>query len=249
MSTPFQLRNELVEFGRRLYQRNHIGAAEGNLSARLADNKIMITPSGISKGYMKSEDPVVCDMTGKKLQGALKPSSEIKLHAAIYKWRPDIFAICHAHPIYATGYSTARIPLMRPILAEVVGTIGGVPLTHYGAPGTAELPETLAALINRYDAFLLEAHGVISLGKTIEDAYNKIEIVERYARILYVAERLGPVKELSSAEIDRLLKGAGRLNIKDELMGSVNLTNPSGQGEDSKQGISSNKKGGSAGYR
>lgn len=249
MSNPFQLRNELVEFGRRLYQRNHIGAAEGNLSTRLPDNKIMITPSGISKGYMKSEDPVICDMTGKKLQGALKPSSEIKLHAAIYKWRPDIFAICHAHPIYATGYSTARIPLMRPILAEVVGTIGGVPLAHYGSPGTADLPETLAALINRYDAFLLEAHGVLSLGKTIEDAYNKIEIVERYARILYVAERLGPVKELSTREIERLLKGAGRSNIKDELIGAVSLPGPSDHERDEKPGLSAVKKNGSAGYR
>ena len=190
---------------------------------------------------MKPEDPVICDMTGKKLQGTLKPSSEIKLHAAIYKWRPDIMAVCHAHPIFATAYSTARIPLMRPILAEVVGTIGGVPLAHYGAPGTAELPETLGALINRYDAFLLEAHGVLSLGRTVEDAYNKIEIVERYAAILFAAERLGPVKELSPKEIERLLKGAGRLNIKDELMASVSFYDQSVQ--------SGSDKGKTAGYR
>lgn len=218
MSTPFQIRSLMVEFGRRLYERNHIGAAEGNLSTRLDDGRIMITPSGISKGHMKAEEMIICDSSGKKVQGAGKPSSEIKLHVAIYNWRTDISAICHAHPVYATGYSTARLPLMRPILPEVVGTIGGVPLAHYGAPGSSDLSETLADIIERYDVFLLEAHGVLSLGKTIEDAFNKVETVERFANILFVAEQLGPVRDLPPKEIERLLKGAGRLNIKDEIM-------------------------------
>jgi L-fuculose-phosphate aldolase len=208
----------MAEIGRRLFERNHIGAAEGNLSARLPDGHIMITPSGACKGFLKAEEMIICDAAGKKTQGAGRPSSEIRLHAAIYSWRPDVMAICHAHPFYATGYSTARIALMRPILPEVVGTIGGVPLAHYGAPGSSDLPETLAGLIDRFDAFLLEAHGVLTLGKSLEDAFNKIEIVERYAAILFIAERLGPVKSLPSREVERLLKAAGRLNIKDEIM-------------------------------
>ena len=221
MSTPFQIKNELVEFGRRLYLRNHIGAAEGNLSTRLPDGRIMITPSGVNKGYMNPDDMVICDNSGKKVQGSRKPSSEIKLHVAIYNWRPDINAICHAHPVYATAYSTARVPLTRCILPEVVGTIGAIPLTQYASPGSSDLPNSLQALIDRYDAFLLEAHGVLSLGKTIEDAFNKIETIERYANILFVAEQIGPVEELSTAEIERLLKAAGRLNLKDELMKPV----------------------------
>jgi L-fuculose-phosphate aldolase len=208
----------MVEFGRRLYERYHIGAAEGNLSTRLPDGRIMITPSGANKGFMKAEDLVICDSSGKKIQGPLKPSSEIKLHTAIYDWRPDVLAICHAHPIYATGYSAARIPLMRPILPEVLSTIGGVPLAQYGPPGSSDLPNSLASLIDRYDAFLLEAHGVLALGKDIEDAFNKIEIVERFANILFVAEQLGPVNCLSTSETERLLKAAGRLNIKDEVL-------------------------------
>lgn len=221
MGTPFQIKSELVEFGKRLYLRNHIGAAEGNLSSRLPDGRIMITPSGVNKGYMSSEDMVICDSAGKKLQGSRKPSSEIKLHAAIYNWRPDINAICHAHPVYATAYSTARIPLMRCVLPEVVGTLGAIPLTHYAAPGSSDLPNTLQAVIDRYDAFLLEAHGVLSLGKSVEDAFNKIETIERYANILFLAEQLGPVEELPKAEIERLLKAAGRLNLKDDLINNA----------------------------
>jgi L-fuculose-phosphate aldolase len=222
VNTPFQTKSEMVEIARRLYQRDHIGAAEGNLSALLSDGRIMITPSGANKGYMKPEDLVICDSAGKKLQGAGRPSSEIKLHVAIYSWRPDISAICHAHPLYATGFSAARIALDRCILPEVVATLGAVPLAHYGPPGTSELPETLASMVDRYDAFLLEAHGVLTLGKSLEDAFNKIEIVERYAHILSIAEQLGEVNELSPAEIERLLKSAGRLNLKEELLSARN---------------------------
>jgi L-fuculose-phosphate aldolase len=218
VNTPFQTKTEMVEIAKRLYQRDHIGAAEGNLSTRLSDGRIMITPSGANKGYMKPEDLIICDSAGKKLQGDGKPSSEIKLHIAIYNWRPDITAICHAHPLYATAYSAARIPLDRCILPEVVATLGAVPLAHYGAPSSSDLPETLASLVDRYDAFLLEAHGVLTLGKNLEDAFNKIEIVERYAHILSIAEQLGEVKELSPVEIERMLKAAGRLNLKDELL-------------------------------
>jgi L-fuculose-phosphate aldolase len=249
LSTPFQVRNTLVEFGRRLYERNHIGAAEGNLSTRLSDGRIMITPSGANKGFMKAEEMVICDTSGKKLQGAGRPSSEIKLHASIYGWRPDIMAICHAHPVYATAYSTARIPLMRPILPEVVGTVGGIPLAHYGAPGTSDLPDTLADLIDRYDVFLLEAHGVLSLGKTIEDAFNKIETVERFAAILYAAERLGDVKELPVKEVDRLLKAGGRLNIKDEIMAHVKPINESPEPQRPPRPLPPEKESGTAGYR
>jgi L-fuculose-phosphate aldolase len=243
----------MVEFGRRLYERHHIGAAEGNLSTRLSDGRIMITPSGANKGYMRAEDLIICDSSGKKVQGIGKPSSEIKLHVAIYNWRPEMEAICHAHPVYATAYSTARIPLMRPILPEVVGTIGGVPLAHYGAPGSSDLPETLADLIERFDVFLLEAHGVLSLGKTIEDAFNKIEIVERFANILYTAEKIGPVKELPPKEIERLLKAAGRLNIKDEIMRYVgkDMLSESGNPREA-EGPSSplpQKRAGDSGYR
>lgn len=217
MSAPFQIRNEIVEMGRRLYQREYIGAAEGNLSARLPGGKIVITPSGINKGFMKPDDLVVCDQAGKKIQGERKPSSEIKLHIAIYKWRVDITAICHAHPVYATAYSTARVALNRPILPEVLGTIGIVPLVRYGTPGTGDLPEAISRYVDRYDAFLLEAHGVVALGKTVEDAFNKIEIAERFARILFIAEQIGDVKDLSEQEIEKLLRSAGRANLKSEI--------------------------------
>ncbi len=217
MSTSHLIRAEMAEIGRRLYERNHICGTEGNLSARLSNAKILITPSGVNKGYLKPDDMIICSVDGKKLEGAGKPSSEIRLHTAIYKWRKDVTAICHAHPIYATAYSTAGISLNRPVLPEIVGTLGAIPLAGYASPGSTDLPETIADLIDRYDAFLLESHGVLTVGKSLEDAFNKTESVERFARILFLADRMGGAKILSTRETERLLKEAGRMNIMSEL--------------------------------
>lgn len=218
MSDPTEIAVQIVEFGKRLYRRNYIGGIEGNLSVRLTDGRIMITPSGVNKGYLFPGDMVITDIKGKKLEGKGEPSSEIKLHIDIYNWRPDITAICHAHPIYATAYSTAGIPLNRPVLPEVVGSLGVIPLATYAPPGSKDLSASLANLIDRYDAFLLESHGVVALGKSLEDAFNKIETVERFAHKLFIADQIGEAKLLSFEETDRLLKIAGRSNIKREII-------------------------------
>ena len=207
----------MVEIGRRLYERNHICGTEGNLSARLPDGKILITPSGVNKGYLKPDDMIICSCDGKKLEGQGEPSSEVGLHTAIYRWRNDVTAICHAHPIYATAYSAAGISLNRPVLPEIVGTLGAIPLAGYASPGSTDLPETIADLIDRYDAFLLESHGVLTVGRSLEDAFNKIESIERFARVLFVADRMGGAKLLSAGETQRLLGEAGRMNIMSEL--------------------------------
>lgn len=217
MSTSLLISAEMAEIGRRLYERNYICGTEGNLSARLPDGKILITPSGVNKGYLKPDDMIICSADGKKLEGTGKPSSEIRLHTAIYRWRKDVTAICHAHPIYATAYSAAGISLNRPVLPEIVGTLGAIPLAGYAGPGSTDLPETIADLIDRYDAFLLESHGVLTVGRSLEDAFNKIESIERFARILFLADRMGGAKLLSPGETERLLRQAGRMSIKSEL--------------------------------
>jgi L-fuculose-phosphate aldolase len=217
LSTPLLISAEMVEIGRRLYERDHICGTEGNLSARLSDAKILITPSGVNKGFLKPDDMIICSAEGKKLEGTGEPSSEIRLHTAIYKWRKDVTAICHAHPVYATACSTAGLSLNRPVLPEIVGTLGVVPLAGYASPGSIDLPGSMADLIDRYDAFLLESHGVLTVGKSLEDAFNKIESTERLARILFLADQMGGAKLLSREETERLLKKAGRMNIMSEL--------------------------------
>ena len=209
---------QIIEYGRLLYDRGYICATEGNLSLRLPDGRIMITPSNVGKGRLKPEDMVVCDTEGNVIERGKKPSSEIKLHLAAYKHRPDISAICHAHPVYATAFSVAGRGLTEAVLPEIVSTLGAVPLVDYASPGSDELAENLKKYLDRYDAFLLQSHGVITLGDSCEEAYNRMESVERFARILYIAGRIGQPGVLSKEETARLLESAGRGVIMDEII-------------------------------
>ncbi len=218
MTDTRQIFEEIIETGKSLYNRGYIIANEGNLSVRLSGGNIAITPAGMNKWQMKPEDLLVCMADGTIIEGSGRPSSEIRLHLAIYRWRPDIAAICHAHPIYATARSVAGKSLMRPILPEILMTLGGIPLASYGEPGTDELPKTLEKLIADYDAFLLESHGAVTLGKDMSDAFNKMETVERFAHILYIAETISEVRELPSHEVERLLRKSGRMNIMDDII-------------------------------
>lgn len=206
-----------MDFARRLYERNYICGTEGNLSARLPDNLIIITPAGVNKGFLTPDDLIICDGNGKKIEGRGEPSSEIRLHKFIYDRRNDIKAVCHAHPLYATSFAAAGIPLNRPVLPEIVGSLGIVPLADYAGPGTDELSLNVSHLVDRFDAFLLKSHGLVTLGGSMEIAFNRMEAVERLAGILFMADRLGGAQVLEPEEAERLLEKAGRLNIKDEL--------------------------------
>lgn len=217
MSEIEKIAAEIAEFGKRLYERDYICAAEGNLSARLADGRLMITPSNRNKGYLKSSDMIICDMDGNVIEGELKPSSEIKLHLTVYKYRPDVTAVCHAHPVYATAFAVSGIGLNRAILPEIVGTLGAVPLVEYAPPGSPKLAENLRSYLDRYDSFLLRSHGVVTLGKSCEEAFSRMESVERYAHILYTAERIGRPGLLTEKETVRLLELADRRHISGEI--------------------------------
>lgn len=212
-----RIARELVEFGHRLYERSYICGTEGNLSARIGDDRFLITPAGVNKGLMGADDLVTCDMEGNRIEGMREPSTEIKLHSFIYKRRPDIRAVCHAHPLYATSFASAGIPLDRPVLPEIVGTLGIVPLAEYARPGTDDMAQSVSKYVGRFDALLLKSHGAVTLGTSIEDAFNRMEAVERYAGIILNAERLGGAKCLLPEEAERLLEMADRLDIKDDL--------------------------------
>ena len=206
--TDAQIRQQLVEIGRRMYEKSYVAANDGNLSYRLTDEHILTTPTGVSKGFMSSEDMVVVDIDGNVRTGS-KPSSELLMHLFFYRERPDVRAVVHAHPIYSTGFSTAGLSLEECVSAEIITTLGSIPLAKYGTPSTAELPNTLRPYVHRCDAFLLANHGVVTVGKDLYAAYYKLERVEHYAHIIFVARQLGGERTLPKSEVEKLLSIRG----------------------------------------
>lgn len=197
---------DLVRFGGMLHARGFVAATDGNLSIRMDAERIMITPSGFSKGMMKPQDMVIVDFDGRKVSGRHAPSSEAGMHLTIYKSRPDIGAVVHAHPCTATAFATAGIALDEPLCTEVVITLGAIPLAPYGTTGTEELAESLKPFIADYDAILMANHGVVTYGEDLRRAYMKMETVEHYAQIVLATRRLGGSRRLGAAEMGKLLE-------------------------------------------
>jgi len=199
-----QIRADIVEAGRRLYARGYVASNDGNISVRLDDRRLITTPKGVSKGFMTPDMMVITDYSGKKVSGERDPSSELPMHLEIYRNRPDINAVVHAHPPLATGFAVAGIPLTRAVLAEVVTTLGSIPIAEYGTPSTSELPEAVRKYIKAHDGLLLANHGAVTCCKTVMSAYYKMETIEHFAKISLVARLLGREHLLSREEVERL---------------------------------------------
>lgn len=204
MSSEYEIKQEMCEIGRRVYERGMVAANDGNFSVRLSENEFLCTPTGVSKGFMTPEYICKIDGEGKLLEanGSFKPSSEMKMHMRVYKERADVQAVVHAHPPYATTFAAARIPLDQPILSEAVLTLGRVPVAVYGTPSTKEVPDAVAEYLPYYDAMLLANHGALTYGDSLINAYHKMESVEFYARILYQTRLLGGAKELTAKQVE-----------------------------------------------
>jgi L-fuculose-phosphate aldolase len=205
MASDRKQREEIVRYGRMLHQRGFVAAMDGNLSVRRADGQILVTPTCVSKGAMRPTDLVIVDLEGKRIAGRRNVTSEIGMHLLIYRMRPDIHAIVHAHPPTATGFAAAGIPLTEPLVCEVVIGLGSIPLARYGTPGTSELAKTLEPFVPRYDAILMSNHGVVAYADTLEHAYMKMETVEHFAQIALVTHLLGKQQPLKQGEVDKLL--------------------------------------------
>ena len=205
MPTERKYREEIVRFGRMLHERYFVAAMDGNLSVRLKDDRILVTPTGLSKGAMKPADMVVVDLEGNRVSGRRNVTSEIGMHLLIYRMRSDVGAIVHAHPPTATGFAAAGIPLTEPLVCEVVMGLGCIPLARYGTPGTSELAQTLEPYVPNYDAILMSNHGVVTYADTLERAYMKMETVEHFAQIALVTHLLGRQQPLKQVEIEKLL--------------------------------------------
>lgn len=203
MANEQEIRQEMCEIGRRVYDRGMVAANDGNFSVKLDNNEFLCTPTGVSKGFMTPEYICRIDAEGRLLEanGDFKPSSEMKMHLRVYKERPDVQAVVHAHPPYATTFAAAGIPLDKPVLSEAILTLGRVPVARYGTPSTREVPDAVAEYLPYYDAMLLANHGALTYGDSLMNAYHKMESVEFYARILYQVQMLGGARELSSEQV------------------------------------------------
>jgi L-fuculose-phosphate aldolase len=199
-----QVRANIVEIGRRLYARGYTASNDGNISVRLDDGRLLMTPKSVCKGFMAPEMMCITDLDGKKLAGDRDPSSEMQMHLEVYRQRPDARAVVHAHPPIATGFAVAGIPLDRAVLAEVVTTLGSVPIAEYATPSTKELPDAVRKYVKAHDGMLLANHGALTLGADLFAAYYKMETIEHFAKISLVARLLGGENLLSRTEVDRL---------------------------------------------
>ena len=204
LSPEHQLRLDLVQYGRMLHSQGFVAATDGNLSIRMDNNRVMVTPTACSKGMMQSEDIVIVNLDGEKLEGTCNPSSEIAMHLTIYKMRPDVGAVVHAHPCTATAFASAGIALDQPLCSEIVITLGTVPLAPYATTGSRELSESLKPFIPRHDAILMANHGVVTYGEDLRQAYLRMESVEHYARIVLAARQLGSTQPIPSRELEKL---------------------------------------------
>lgn len=218
-----EYRQDIVDVGRLVYQKGWVAANDGNISIRLDPDRILATPTAVSKGMMHVDDLIVVDSKGAKIEGVRDPTSEIAMHLTIYELRPDIHAVVHAHPPVATGFATAGRPLNLALLPEVVIGLGCVPLAEYGLPGTPELAESILPHIPRYDAIMMSNHGVVCYGSDVYEAFFRMETVEHFARISLVAELLGGPKVLPRAEVNKLFNSRSRYGVKTRADASPGL--------------------------
>lgn len=206
MKSELEIKQEMCAIGKRVYDRGMVASNDGNFSVKLNDNEFLCTPTGVSKGFMTPEYICKVDANGNVLEAneGFRPSSEIRMHLRIYQKRPDVNAVVHAHPLYATTFAIAGQPLMDPIMPEAVLFLGGVPLAKYGTPGTMEVPDSVEPFLDQYDAVLLENHGALSYADTLLSAYHKMESVEFYAQLLYQTKMVGGPQILPQKRVVQL---------------------------------------------
>ncbi len=202
----YRLRQEIIRVTRIVANQGLIRSSDGNISIRLDDDRFLVTPSGLYKMSMEPDDPIVVDMTGKVIEGkpGLKPTSEVGMHLEAYRQRPDIHAVLHAHPPYATALTIAGIPFPTDILPEVLIALGEVPSAPYATPGTRSLAESIQEPIKNHNAILLSNHGSLTVGKILEEALINLERLEHAAYTYHLAQALGDLRPLPAAELTRL---------------------------------------------
>jgi L-fuculose-phosphate aldolase len=213
--SEWKLREEICEVGRRLYNKGFAAANDGNISYRLDENRVLCTPTRVSKGFMKPDDMCIVDMEGKQISGKRKRSSEILLHLAVFKTRPDVRACVHCHPPHATAFAVAHEPIPKCTMPEFEVFLGEVAMTPYETPGGQAFADTVVPYVKDTDTIILANHGTITAGTDLMDAYFKTEIIDAYCRILLLAKQLGRVNYYSDEKAAELLRLKPALGIRD----------------------------------
>ena len=210
-----KIKQEICEIGDRLYKRGFAAANDGNITYRISEKEVVCTPTLISKGFMKPDDLCIVDMEGKQLAGRRKRTSEVMLHLAIMKERPDVKSVVHCHPPHATAFGVAREPIPQCVLPEVEIFLGDVPITKYAIPGGQEFADTILPFVKKSNVIILANHGTVSYGETVEQAYWWTEVLDAYCRILMLAKGLGRVNYFTEPEAQGLLDLKGKWGFQD----------------------------------
>lgn len=209
-----RLRRAICEIGKLCYSRFYIVGADGNISARMSDGTVLITPAGAMKGFLEPHHIAHIDMRGEVVDGGPKASTEKGIHLAAYEVRPEMRAVCHAHPPHAVAMTIAGIDMQAPFIPEIIVTIGGIPTANFGTPGTPELADSIRNILKCSDTVVMTNHGSVTLGTNLMDAYKKLDMVEHTAKILYYAHSVGHAKPLNAEYVQKLLATRGLLGIK-----------------------------------
>lgn len=204
------LAERIVGVCRSLRRQGFFAGTSGNVSVRLGEGEFLITPSGVNKEHLRPEQLIRMNLEGQKIEGELAASSEYRMHRLVYRRRPDAVSVVHAHPPFCTGFASAGIPLNPAVLPEAVLILGCIPLVEYGTPSTEEVPERLDRCLEKNQAFLLASHGALTLGKSVEEAAQRMETLELLARVVFVARTLGGEKPLDKEQLKKLLALHGR---------------------------------------
>lgn len=228
-----QHRREICTAGKWMYDRGFIVACEGNISARLDEDRILTTPTCMNKGMLEPRDLVITNLEGRQLSGERKFSSEIAMHLLFYRMRADVNAICHAHPPTATGFAAAGRALDKALLPEVIIGLGQIPLVRYATPGTPELSDAMEPFVPHYDALLLANHGAVTCGPDLLTAFFRMETIEHLAKIVLAAELAGDPVLLSSREVAKLMAARARYFVTPPPGGGAELPETNDNGESS----------------
>jgi L-fuculose-phosphate aldolase len=209
-----RLRRAICNIGQLCYQRNYIVGADGNISARLSDGLILITPAGAMKGFLEPQHMAKVDMSGRTVDSGPRASTEVGIHLVVYQERPEMRAVVHAHPPHAVAMTIAGIDMQAPFIPEIVVTIGGVPTADFGTPGTPELAESIRKIVRCSDTVVMTNHGSVTMGTNLMDAYKKLDMVEHSAKILWLAHTVGHAKPLPPEYVAKLLATREQLGIR-----------------------------------
>jgi len=194
--TALTVARRMAQCCRQLAAGGLIAGRDGNLSVRLGPDRVLVTPSGLIKSTLTAGDMVEVGLAGHKRRGRRNPTSELDLHLRILTARPDVGAVVHAHPPAATGFAVAGEEIPANLLPELIFLVGRVPIVPYGTPGTPELGDRVAPYLAEHDALLLANHGAVTTGKTLDEAWIRMETLEHGARIIMAARAIGEPRPL-----------------------------------------------------